>query len=397
MIQVPFDTIDWQVINDLLVNKVAEKKTLDYKASLPNRTDKAIKDFLADVCSFANTSGGHIVYGVSEKRNEKSKTGLPEAIVGITGETADEAIRRLENVIRDSIRPRVKVQTKQIQDPKSSFEVVVMYIPQSLSAPHMVTHGGSSRFHARDSRGKYLLDVDQIRSAFLAAESVPERIRQFREQRLAQIIADETPVPLLQSHRVVLHTIPISAFQRPSSSQKIVFTAEMCDRIRGITSAHNYQHNFDGYVGRRAARNGQNIFYTQMFRNGIIETAHCKILNDPEDADTLHQIHSAEYERQIIAVFLEHLKILKALGVEPPALLVPSFLGVMGFSMRNFNDFATGCTIDRDNLILPDILVESSEVKPEIVLKDAFDLVWQACGFGRSHNYDDEGHRKHDR
>ncbi len=48
-------------------------------------------------------------------------------------------------------------------------------------------------------------------------------------------------------------------------------------------------------------------------------------------------------------------------------------------------------TIDRDILLLPEIVIESYDVIAEDILRPCFDSIWNACGFPRSPNYDDTG------
>jgi len=47
--------------------------------------------------------------------------------------------------------------------------------------------------------------------------------------------------------------------------------------------------------------------------------------------------------------------------------------------------------IDRDVLIVPDVLIEKYLFDLPRVLRPAFDAVWNACGRVRSLNYDAEG------
>jgi hypothetical protein len=54
-------------------------------------------------------------------------------------------------------------------------------------------------------------------------------------------------------------------------------------------------------------------------------------------------------------------------------------------------------TIDRDILLLPEALVDTYNVKPEIVLKPAFDAIWNSCGLAKSLNYDENGEWKPER
>jgi len=53
-------------ILDLIVNGIEEGREIDYKEALKIGTDGEKKEFLADVSSFANASGGHVVLGVME-------------------------------------------------------------------------------------------------------------------------------------------------------------------------------------------------------------------------------------------------------------------------------------------------------------------------------------------
>lgn len=58
MIGKDFDSIEKEDICALVTNQVTEKRNLEYKQELPQRSDKDSKEFLADVSSFANAGGG---------------------------------------------------------------------------------------------------------------------------------------------------------------------------------------------------------------------------------------------------------------------------------------------------------------------------------------------------
>ena len=68
MIPKPIDEITKADIDALLTAKVAERRTLDYKELLPGGVDDAKKEFLYDVTSFANASGGDLVFGVTDQK-----------------------------------------------------------------------------------------------------------------------------------------------------------------------------------------------------------------------------------------------------------------------------------------------------------------------------------------
>lgn len=74
----------------------------------------------------------------------------------------------------------------------------------------MVTYKNLSRFYARTSAGKYQLDVHEIRAGFVAAETAFERLRHFRAERIARVLALETPAPIAAGPKLILHAFPVN-------------------------------------------------------------------------------------------------------------------------------------------------------------------------------------------
>jgi hypothetical protein len=68
-----------------------------------------------------------------------------------------------------------------------------------------------------------------------------------------------------------------------------------------------------------------------------------------------------------------------------------SFLGVKGYWIKPDNFGAEGHPIDRDVLLLPEVLLDSYEVDFAAVMRPVFDAVWNAAGWQYSVNYDDDG------
>jgi len=148
MLDKAFAQVSKPDISALVDNEVKESRTLEYKERLPGNTDDDKKEFLADVSSLANASGGHLLFGVKEKRDEDGRaTGRPEVAHGLAKINTDLEIGRLENILRDGLDPRVPgVRFREIAGfPKGP--VIIAHVPKSWSAPHMVTYKGASRFH----------------------------------------------------------------------------------------------------------------------------------------------------------------------------------------------------------------------------------------------------------
>ena len=101
LIGTPARDITEAVLRGLIDAQVPEGKTIDDdKAELPGGSDSSKKDFLADLCSFANVEGGHLIYAMEES------AGLPTKLTGLMVDV-DQAILRLESMARDGIRPPI--------------------------------------------------------------------------------------------------------------------------------------------------------------------------------------------------------------------------------------------------------------------------------------------------
>jgi hypothetical protein len=202
----PLDTIAEADIQQLVVDSVPEGRQLEYKRALPGGADEDKREFLADTSSFANSLGGDIVYGVEES------AGVPIAVPGVRTNDADGEILRLETVIRSGVEPRIiGIRIRGIALTNGNIAIVVR-IPKSWIVPHMVTFKNLSRFYARNSAGKYQLDVTELRSLFSFGAGLEEQVRRFRAERLSAIVSGAAPFQMREGAKVVLHLVPLGAF-----------------------------------------------------------------------------------------------------------------------------------------------------------------------------------------
>ena len=400
MIQKVFDAIQKLDIDALVIDETIESKTLEYKQQLPGLADMDKKEFLADITSFGNASGGDIIFGIKGAKDASgNKTGTPESVEPLTGITADEAKLRLEDIIRNNVNPRLRVQIKEVvgwgKDGKGF--VIILRIPQSFASPHMITFKGASKFFSRNSAGKYQLDVNEIRTAFLATESQTDRIKRFREERLGRIIADETPVILSSPHRLVVHIIPIKSFL---NNERLDITSipesELVIPFRPIGSGvADHRFNFDGFVSLGSKDDSKNVrSYCQLFNNGTIEAVYSEILKptwSQAKSDKRLFIPSVDYEMKLIQAINTYLLGYKYFEILPPIVISTTLLGCKGGYMYVGSYQDGSHPIDRDTLFLPEVLIDSMEINVSRILKPVFDSVWNACGFQRCFNYDENG------
>ena len=383
MIPKRFDEITKADIDALLANCVPEGRTLDYKRTLPGGKDDEKREFLADVSSFANAAGGDIIFGVDEDQ------GVPTVVNGLQGIDPDAENLRLESSIRSGIEPRVPaVQIKAVGGFLAG-PVMVLRIPKSWSSPHMVTYKGSSRFFSRTNAGKCQMDVTEIRSAFLFSEAIPERMKRFRDDRLAKIVSGETPVPMEAGGKVVLHILPVSAFSGPPTIDvRAVAAGSHLPPI--LDGAWDERLNVDGFMACWPMRSDKYSTYTQLFRSGAVEVVDRFSVIQNERLETA-------YEARLVAGVQKYLKLMNALEIEPPLVFMLSMVGVKGVTLGvapHFRGSGLVPAIDRDVVLLPDVLVEDLSQHPAKILKPIFDAVWQAAGHAQSCNYDQAGEWK---
>lgn len=383
MIPKQFNDITKADIDALLAGGVAEGRTIEYKLVLPGNSDKDKKEFLADFSSFANAGGGDLLFGVNAPR------GIPTDIPGLDTSDPDAEIQRLDSLMQTAIDPRVPgVRIKGINGfPRGP--VLLVRIPQSWNSPHMVTFKNTSRFFTRNSAGKYQMDVTEIRAGFLMAEAIPERIRRFRDDRLSKIVAGETPFSMNSGAKMILHLLPVFSFSKPTTVDVLSVSYNFGQLPLMATNGFDGRMNLDGCVTYWQPKDGPCYSYTQLFRSGAIEAVNGLTLTRKEPG-----IPSISYEEELIRVTDAYLKLFSQLDIEPPIIVMLSMVGVKNFKMivnLRYTMSRQTLVIDRDVLLLPEVVIKNLSEEPATALRPIFDAVWQSAGFERSINYDENG------
>jgi len=324
----------------------------------------------------------------------RERKGIATSFTDLTAIEADDEILRLESIIRDGLDPRIPgVSTRAVPTPDEDAVVLVIRVPRSFAAPHMVTFRNLARFYTRNSAGKYQLDVSELRTAFSFADSVRTSLRNFRLERLARITANDGPVALLPNPKTVLHLIPMTAID-PSAQVDSASLAQ--PSVQGFQpiytgSGWNRRVNFDGALAFSPSRDGESASYTQIFRNGAIEAVEAFMLRR-EYLEREHLIPSTAFERAVIEAVGLYLGLMRSISLTTPYVLGLSLLDVRGLRMGvKSGFFEEDHEIDRDDLIVPEILIEDDSIAPATIIRPAIDAIWQATGWPGSTNYDENG------
>ena len=152
----------------------------------------------------------------------------------------------------------------------------------------------------------------------------------------------------------------------------------------------DWRITFDGIMTYlRDSEKGFALYYTHVFNNGILEAV---------DAFTLRIrngekiIPSISFEKKLVNAYNKYLKSFKKHQIDIPIWGCLSLLDVKGYTMgvNNFN-WGEEIPIDREELIVPEIKIESYKQIADKILRPAFDSIWNACGYDKSRNYDENG------
>jgi hypothetical protein len=319
---------------------------------------------------------------------EAGKDGIPFKLSGVSFSNADAEIIRLEQILQNGLEPRLpSVNIKVIQSPNGENFIFVR-VNRSWIAPHKVK--ANEKFYGRNSKGKYPLDVSELRTAFMLSEQLTERIKSFRSDRLRKIKEDdELPVELIQGGKIVLHLIPLSAF-----STDFVIDITNTDSIDSFlkpigSGGWNHRINLDGFLTYSANYRDKKLCesYAQLFRSGIIETV--------ASIDTFFDekiIPSQYYEEQALKCLNYYLKILSVFGLEMPIYVFLSFVNVKGYDLMVVNHRVSGGEVlERQDIVLPEKVITNYNVNSTELLRPIFDIVWNAFGYKRSFNFDENG------
>jgi hypothetical protein len=364
-------------LNNLVGNE-PEGKRIDYKREMVGRGDGDRKEFLYDVSSFANTEGGHLVFGMEEDG------GLPMLLVGFPCANTDAERLRLEEMLRNGIRPTIPgVQMAFVPLAGGHFALVI-YVPKSWASPHQVIYQNAFRFYARHSSGKYQLDVDELRSAFVLGASAAESLKRFRIDRISKIVGGDTPVSLDPSAKMVVHLLPVSAFTTPQAVDVKRLWGSHYSLNAVLRGGGTPLLNIDGVLlavpGRAAER------YAQVFRNGCIEV----VAGWSGEANSQHFLPCPAFESAIIEHLYRARELFEFIEIQPPIVVMITMLGIKGWRILTQWD-TSPAVFDRDPIIIPEVIIENFDGLVQNDVRPLLDMIWNAAGAVGSPSYDSSG------
>lgn len=164
----------------LVDDQVQERDTVEYKRDMYGNSESDKGEMIRDIISMANHRGGYLLIGI-----EEDKEGIPTNVIGIDPGNHYE---RITSSCLDNVDKRIV--GLEINDiPLHNGRVaIVVSIPESRNAPHMITYRGINQFWKRHGRQKDKMTIDEIGEVFDRRVSNLNRLDRFLFTRKAQIL-----------------------------------------------------------------------------------------------------------------------------------------------------------------------------------------------------------------
>lgn len=369
-----------------------EGKNLEYKGSLNIKDPRYTEKLLKTVCAFANTNGGLLIYGID------AKNGIPTEMNGIKvdKDKKEKLGMTISHIIKDRSEPSIpSVEIEFIEMLESDNVFILIKIPRSWNLPHRVSITNNNKYKHFFIRGGFhniLMDIFELRTAFNLSETLADKIKRFREERISSILSDQTPIPMEKGAKIVLHLIPINAFYpgQQYDIDKIKHKSSMVPI--NIRSASGFNYTFEGLINKEIPPNEESLslFYVELYRNGIIESVTSSFFNN--DNQTMD---SSLHETEIVNSLKEYLNAYKELNIEFPVFVFITLVGVKGYHLEyqkgSYQDSTPKSYVDRTVLATTEIILETYSENIGNALKPAFDAIQNAFGVSGSENYDNDG------
>jgi hypothetical protein len=374
-----------QDLQRLKDDQVQERDTVEYKKDMYGNSDDDKREMLKDITSMANHRGGYIVIGV-----EADGEGIP---IGIDGVEAGNHVEKIRDSCLDNIDKRILGLDIEDIPLNNGRVIIVISIPESINAPHMVTYKGLNQFWKRHGRQKDKMTIDEIGEAFDKRLSNLNRLDRFLFMRKAEIlesIGEQTCMvisasPAYLSDEIIFNLRDEYLLKmilnppRLTGSMGDIFCGQPYPTINGLRADQStpYHNNpsFDRYI--------------EVFSNGYIEFGREIAIRRDKDkyfaghADTALIVNFMRFIQDVY----EHYLPLRPLVVNF------SIYNAKGMWLAASSHSGEDSRVkwEGQHLELGKFYTENISEERKLLTKNMCDRLWQAFHRQRSNVFDDAG------
>ena len=376
IIEKSLEDITLDDIQQLVDDEVQEGKEIEYKEFLALDKDNHKEALLGEITSFANARGGDLIIGVPDDQ------GTPRHVGGVPVQDLDNTIERWSNTIRRGADPKLPPSVFDITElhVEDDRYVFVIRVNKSWNPLHRVTY--SNKFYGRGPSGKFPLDTGEIQRRMLEAERFADDLEEFRDEQVAEFEAGDTPLPVFDGPKLVLHLVPIGAF---SPGQKIDRkTAGATSKIRPrmlasrpATGGFTDNYTVDSVIVHHGVPDDGLYEYVRTFSSGTIEMFTAWPFNPMDEGSTVLDV---DMVRKALEFTLPiQLQYLDSQDIDPPVYACMSILDAEGYGV------GTGFTRRQQRALdavmqLPEVMIESYDTDLEEMCDQLVEYVYNAGG-----------------
>lgn len=341
-----------------------ENEYLDYKETFSiiyaskEKKQKEINEFRNDICSFANSAGGYLLYGIKENGE-----GIAEELVGIDVDNKDQFELNLKTYL-NKIYPRIpSYRTSFIRLDNEKY-VVVLYISHDYFAPYIhLVDEKNYLIYKRAGNSKIVIPYMELRNMFTQSLSLNKEVELFRKDRI-NYYRYETPLKKPEDEQFVLiHIIPENFVNVTNSKNAFVLYKKDAwfSRLFGIVSREfGCTPTVDG-----ARAINEDYEEIRLYNNMIAEyyyplRCHQSVrIEDPRFAYECHWM-------QIILLLKNYIESASKLFADERFFVCVSIVGCTNFTSNEDFESGTISQIDRDICMITPIIYQNLSDKNEL-------------------------------
>jgi hypothetical protein len=261
---------------------------------------------------------------------------------------------------------------------------------QSFSKPHVVNYKGLWRVFSRNSVGKYPLDIYDLKTMINSESEMLNGLFKYRNQRISSVLSEELNIRFENptGPKLFVHIFPQNAFYKDQ-----VIDLNEVRKLSGLiypvcSDSCSQRLNFDGLLSYTTGSQNDITKYLQVFRNGVIETVNGNLSHISWSKHTGVWIdYICQGINQVVGQTIE---LYEKMQITAPIYIMISLLGLSDqyafLDETKFrNDFLH--KFDRNNLMLPEILISDYKCNHTNELKPVFDMIWNSAGFDKCFIY----------
>ncbi len=219
-------------------------------------------------------------------------------------------------------------------------------------------------------------------------EALAHRIRAYHRNRVAEIMKGNTPFPMGEGAKLILHLIPDQSIALTTELAAVAIGKAAQDKVPLGSERGSSRYNADGFAIKNL---GGSPSYVQFYRGGVIEAVLADIVYSRREPQQCTLLKAVRISRTLIYGIPSYLRFLAELGSAPPVRCLVTLIGVNDSRIMLPDDFIGEHAIDRDVVELPVATINDFSLAGHVFLRPTLDVIWNVAGLPQCPHFDANG------